>query len=159
MQKERIWAMRDDLIKHANLKAHECRIMSRAYSIWLTRLTPVNVLLVAGGALLSLVAGSSLLTGSGIITETHAGIMALFSAGFAIIHKSLNCDQHQAECRKLKNIYAGLAESYSDLNIIDDDSALKSKLDDLNTEYAHIVKNSTAEPYGAAVQRAQNELA
>jgi len=92
----------EKLLDFANKKEIYCRIRSRAYSLWLTRLTPVNIILVVGGAILSLIAGSSLLINQEFISNTEAGIMALISAGFGIVHKTLNCDHHQAECKKLK---------------------------------------------------------
>ena len=143
----------------AKEKEIKCRIKSKAYSIWLTALAPANLVLVVGGALLSLVAGSSLLIEQGLITKAEAGVMALASAGFAIIHKSLNCDHHQAECKKLKNFFSSMAESYDDLRLIEDEGKLKDKLEELNTEYNHILKNKTADPLNLAVRMAEKHYA
>jgi hypothetical protein len=87
----------DDLKQIAKEKSTECKVQSCAYSITLSSLVPANFVLVVGAALLSLVAGASILTKNELISELQAGIMALVSGGFTIIHSKLGCDQYQAE--------------------------------------------------------------
>jgi uncharacterized membrane protein YphA (DoxX/SURF4 family) len=118
----------EDLKKLAKEKEVKCLIQAKAYSIWLNWLMPANLLLVVGAALLSLVAGASLLIEQGNLTKECAGILALISTGFTLIHNKLNCDQHQAECKKLKSIYQGLSEEYENLQSESDINILKKKI-------------------------------
>ena len=145
----------DNLKKLAKEKEVKCLIQARAYSLWLNNLRPANLILVVGGALLSLVAGASLLIEQGALTKEVAGILALISAGFTIIHNKLNCDQHQAECKKLKSTYFGLSEDYANLQAEDDFNTLKEKLDNLNTERTHIIKQSDTQPSQSSLDKAK----
>jgi len=148
----------NELIAISESKARECRIKSRAYSIWLSSLVPANVVLVIGGALLSLIAGSSLLIEQNIISPTLAGFLAIISSAFAIIHTKLNCDQHQAECKKLRNIYKGLEEDYLNLKIVEDKEDLRERIEKLNSELSHIIKNAAADPSEKSLRKARNEV-
>jgi hypothetical protein len=103
----------EELKKFATNKSDECKIQSAALSKWLRTLTPANLIFVVGASLLSLVAGSSMLLDNGLIERMHAGLMALVSGGFTVIHSKLGCDEHQAECRRLESAYRGMAEDYS----------------------------------------------
>ena len=145
----------ENLKKLAKEKEVQCLIQARAYSLWLNNLKPANLILVVGGALLSLVAGASLLIEQGVLTKEFAGILALISAGFTIIHNKLNCDQHQAECKKLKNSYLGLSEEYANLQAEDDINELKARLNALNTERTLIIKQSDAEPSQSSLDEAK----
>ena len=142
----------------AQKKSLECKVKSQAYKNWLKTLQPANLIFVVGAALLSLIAGSSLLIDQEILKPHEAGIMALVSAGFTIIHSKLNCDQHQAECRKLKSQYEALSLSYADLDTVTDESEFKRKMSELNSEFAQIVKNTTAEPSEKAIKRAKDSI-
>lgn len=139
----------------AKEKEVQCLIQARAYSLWLSSLKPANLILVVGGALLSLVAGASLLIEQGVLTKEVAGVLALISASFTIIHSKLNCDEHQAECKKLKSVYQGLSEEYANLQTEGDVSILKKKLDALNSERTLIIKNSNAEPSQNSLDKAK----
>ncbi len=140
----------------AKEKEVKCLIQMRAYSKWLSWLMPFNLLLVVGAALLSLIAGASLLVEQGFITKECSGILALMSAGFTVIHNKLNCDQHQAECKKLKSIYQGLSEEYANLQSESDIDILKKKIDELNSERTKIIKSCNAEPYQKFLDKAKN---
>lgn len=139
----------------AQEKKSECDIKSQAYSITLTRLMPANLLLVVGAALLSLGAGSSLIIDQGIISKTSAGIMALVSSGFTVIHKTLKCDQYQSECKRLKNLYEGLSADYSNLEIEQELNTYKSKLEELNNEFSTVIKGATVDPIQGAINKAE----
>ena len=124
-----------------------CANDAKAYSLWLSVLFPANFLLVIGGALLALVAGTSLLVEQHILGKTTAGILALISSCFTIIHTKLDCDHHQAECRKVRAQYESLCEKYANLQPISDIEAFKRKLEALNEERAHIIGNNLARPW------------
>ena len=137
----------DNLKQIAKEKSRECKIQSSAYSKTLSTLAPANFIFVVGAALLSLVAGASILIENNLITKMQAGIMALVSGGFTIIHSKLGCDQYQAECKKLVSFYKGIAEDYSNLSIAMGDDDLKKNLTALNNELSSTIKNSSAFPF------------
>ena len=144
----------EELKALARDKEKKSRVRGEAYSIWLSTLTPANFMLVIGGSLLSLVAGASLLLHQGILSKEVAGLMALVSSAFTLIHNKLNCDQHQAECRKLRGIFRGMAEEYENLQSETDVDILKSKLDALNDARAQVLKTAGAEPSEKSLEKA-----
>ncbi|PHR92440.1 MAG: hypothetical protein COA69_08690 [Robiginitomaculum sp.] len=139
-------------------RAHECKIKAQAYKLWLQTLWPANIILVTGAALLSLIAGSSLLIKQNILDPRVAGILAIVSAAFTIVHTKLNCDQHQAECRKLKNQYSALANAYDELDVLTGEAEFKTKLTALNMELSQIIKSTTSEPSNKAMAKAKQQL-
>lgn len=142
----------------ADKKRIKCAIDAKAYSIWLSRLVPANMVLVVGGALLSLIAGASLLVEQGIISKQTAGVLALVSSGFTIIHNKLNCDQHQAECRRLKSLYEGLSEDYENLEAESDVEKFKSKLQALNNDRTQVKKGAGASPSLKSIAQAKKSF-
>lgn len=142
----------------ANRKRIECAIDAKAYSICLSQLAPANIVLVVGGALLSLIAGASLLVEQGLISKQTAGVLALVSSGFTIIHNKLNCAQYQAECRRLNSLYEGLSEDYSNLQIESDVEKLYSKLEALNKERAQVKKSAGASPSPKSIEQANESF-
>jgi len=147
-----------NLILMCDTKAQECNVKSRAYTIWLSSLVPTNIILVIGGSLFSLISGSSLLIQQSIITPFGAGILALISSAFALTHTKLNCDQHQSECKRLRNIYRGLEEEYLNLKIIRNEDELRDRLNTINNEFIFVLKSSGAEPSEKALNKAKKEL-
>lgn len=139
----------------ADKKRIECAVDAKAYSITLSQLAPANIVLVVGGALLALIAGTSLLVEQGIISKQTAGVLTLVSSGFTIIHNKLNCDQYQAECKRLRSLYEGLSEDYSNLQIEPDVKKLYSKLEALNTERAQVKKSAGAAPSPKRIEQAK----
>jgi|GEM_PF-3621077 hypothetical protein len=144
----------DDLKQMSEKKSRECKVQSSAFSISLGVLAPANFIFVVGAALLSLVAGASILIENQIIFNLQAGIMAIVSGGFTIIHSKLGCDQYQAECKKLVSYYKGIAEDYSNLSLIGDADELKKELDALNKELSKTIKNSSIFPFDWAIDLA-----
>ena len=58
----------------------------------------------------------AVIAGSAIFTSNYSlllGIGALVAALLTAIHKGLDCDTHQAECRRLVQAYRGLETRYS----------------------------------------------
>jgi hypothetical protein len=119
-------------------RVSECHVQSTTLRIWLSALSPANFLLVVGSALLSLVAGASILVKSGIISPLAAAILALISSALTLIHHVLGCDAHQAECRKLKALYDGLRIKYERMELESDASKLKRQIDQLDERRADI---------------------
>ena len=93
-------------------RARECRVEARALQLWLGSLIPANLVLVVGAGLLALLAGASALTDFGVISPKTAGLMAVTSSALTLVHNLLGCDPHQAECRRLRSAYDGLAARY-----------------------------------------------
>ena len=70
----------DGIKEAANSKRKECAILSHAYAATLAALAPANFILVVGAALLSLVAGATVLVEeNGIMTHLQAGVLTLVS--------------------------------------------------------------------------------
>jgi hypothetical protein len=100
---------------------------------WVTVLIP---------SLLGVLAGSGLFAKSDLKwlwfeTSTWIGIGTLLAAILAAIHKGLDCDAHQVECRRLVQEYRGLEVRYRTLaqietpNIVDELLTLDSELGEL----------------------------
>lgn len=139
----------------AEIKRLECAIDAKAFSIWLNTLIPANFILVVGAALLSLVAGTAMFVEDGFLTRQCAGTLAFISAAFTVIHNKLNCDQHQAECRRLKGVYQSLSEDYENLRIETDAEKFKSQLKQLNDQRGQIMKSSSTWPSAYSHERAR----
>ncbi len=145
----------DQLKQAAENKRKESRIMSRAYSATLAALTPANLILVVGAALLSLVAGATILIENNLLTKNQSGILALLSGAFTIVHSKLGCEQYQTECKKLLSFYRGISEDYSNLQVITDISEFKKSLSTLNDQLSTTIKNSSAQPFDWAITKAK----
>ena len=108
-----------DTISHLKLAAEEKRkenlILSLAYAKTLAWLIPANFILVVGAALLSLVAGATILTENKWLTKDVSGLLALVSGALTIVHSKLGCEQYQGECRKLSAFHRGMAADYGNL--------------------------------------------
>ena len=148
----------DALVSNAMANRKICELEATAYRIWLAQLVPANLILVVGAGLLSLVAGASLLVDQQIIDKTATGIMALMSSAFTLIHTRLGCDEHQAECRKLKSFYQGLAIDYANLETEMNPVELKTRLDSLNNSLAQTKRGSSAQPSTSSYAKARRLL-
>jgi hypothetical protein len=136
----------EELKQAAEAKWKECDAMSNAYAKTLSALFPANLIFVVGAALLSLIAGASLLVENDLLTKTGAGVLALVSGGLTIIHSKLECESYQAECRKLLGIYRGIAQDYKNLNVVDDVAKFKERLSAIDDRLSATLKTCTAWP-------------
>lgn len=86
--------------------------------IWLEKriglLSSLNWLTVLVPSLLALVAGSALFAGED--WSPFVAGAALFAAILSAIHKGLNCDTYQADCRRLLKAYRAHSVGYRTLN-------------------------------------------
>ncbi|MDX8399094.1 MAG: hypothetical protein R8K20_02455, partial [Gallionellaceae bacterium] len=86
--------------------------------IWLERrigqLSGLNWLTVLVPSLLAVAAGSALFAGDK--WGPFVAGAALFAAILSAIHKGLNCDTYQADCRRLLKAYRALSVSYRTLS-------------------------------------------
>ncbi|MDN5864799.1 MAG: hypothetical protein L0I62_06230 [Gammaproteobacteria bacterium] len=137
----------------AQARRRECLFLCEAYSNTIKALAPANWVLVVGAALLSLAAGTTILTKTTLITTTVAGILALISGALTIIHTKLGCDSYQAECKKLLSFYRGLAVDYDNLRFIPE-ADRPGRFSALNDQFSASVKHATASPFKWARRKA-----
>lgn len=120
----------------------ECNERADFFDSQLRLFSKTNWITVLVPSLLGVVAGSALFAESksillGIEATVWIGIGTLFAAILTAIHKGLDCDAHQEECRRLVQVYRGLEARYRTLaqiekpNIVDELLALDSELGEL----------------------------
>lgn len=148
----------DALVENATSNRELCELEATAYGLWLTQLVPANLILVVGAGLLSLAAGASVLVDQRIIGKTATGVMALVSAAFTLVHTRLGCDEHQAECKRLRSFYHGLAIDYANLETEFNPAEFKAKLDSLNHELSQIRKGTIAYPATSSYEEARSRI-
>jgi hypothetical protein len=115
----------------------ELRLFSKTN--WFTVLIP---------SLLGVLAGSSLLVESnsiflGIKVSTLIGLGTLLAACLTAIHKGLDCDAYQAECRRLVQEYRNLEIRYRTLAQIETPSIIEELLA-LDSELGELRQSQTA---------------
>ena len=98
---------------------------------WITVLIP---------SLLGVTAGSAFFASS---TSPFLGIAALVAALLTAIHKGLDCDAHQAECRRLIQSYRELETRYRTLAQIEKIDVVAELLD-LDDQLAELRSSQTA---------------
>jgi hypothetical protein len=144
----------DRAISIADARERECRIQARAYRSVLSKLAPANWLLVGGAALLSTVAGATIVT----TTAPHylPASLALLSAAFTVTHKGLNCDVYQDECKRLRSAYDALACRYRSLELVESAADLQRDLRELDASQAKLRAEASVVPPDWALWRAEN---
>jgi hypothetical protein len=148
----------DQLKQAAERKRRESTVMSKAYATTLSTLVPANFVLVVGAALLSLVAGATILLENHVITKTQSGLLALMSGALTIIHSKLGCEQYQAGCKKLVSFYRGIAEDYANLQLLDDVDDFRNRLFALNDQLSAVVKSSPDLPFDWTITNAKKRV-
>ena len=144
----------DDLKSYIAERVKLCDAKGRAYAIWLGRLTPANLLFVVGAALLSLVAGASILQDFDWLTEDQAAIAAFLSSAFTLIHTKLKCDPHQEECRRLRAQYDAMKLRYESIYHERDMAVAERRLFELDEQLAQIVQTAQSWPSDRAEGKA-----
>ena len=101
--------------KECNQKAlyFESRLRFFSRTNWITVIVP---------SLLGVIAGSALFSTTNPI---WLGIGTLIAALLTATHKGLDCDSHQAECRRLVQAYRGLETRYRTISDIKSDTTCK----------------------------------
>lgn len=145
----------EQLKAEASRRQLENLALSRAYETTLRWLTPANFVLVVGAAILSLVAGASILIEASFITRIQSGILALISGALTIVHSKLGCEQYQSECKKLLSFHRGIASDYENLLSLDETDDLKKRILALNDQVSAVLKSTTALPFAKALERAR----
>ena len=131
----------------AEARRAENLLLSEAYSKTLAMLMPANLILVVGAALLSLVAGASVLSENGLLTNDQSGVLALISGALTVIHSKMGCDQYQAECRKLLSFHRGVSEDYNNMATIDNIDEFRKQFTAINDQVSATLKTTSALPY------------
>lgn len=148
-----------DEIAHADLQAiadvreRECLTEATAYRMWLQFLSWGNLITIGLPAVFSAIAGATLLNDGDAFQKHVAAGAALASSVLVVIHKSLNCDTHQAECRLLHQRFSGLAVRYRTL-LDFQEGELRQELLRLDEQLAEIRENMTAFPPTSIMSRA-----
>src|SRR5215470_9129265 len=149
----------DELKQGAKVRRRESVDMARAYSATLSALVPANFILVVGAALLSLVAGATILVETHLVSKITSGVLALVSSAFTIIHSRLGCEQYQAECKKLVSFYRGMAEDYGNLQFVADAEEFRKRFFALNDQLSAAAKSASAWPFDWASAKAKKNAA
>ena len=145
----------DQLQTQVTRKREENLVLARAYQMTLSWLMPANFVLVVGAAILSLVAGATILIENSLLTNTQSGILALISGAFTIVHSKLGCEQYQAECKKLLSFHRGVAADYENLLTVTEVEELKKRVEALNSQVSATLKSTTALPFERALEKAR----
>lgn len=148
----------EQLTAEAKRKRDENLILSRAYQKTLSWLMPANFLLVVGAAILSLIAGATILIEHSFLTKVQSGILALISGAFTIVHSKLGCEQYQGECKKLLSFHRGIASDYENLLSISDVEDLRKRMTALNDQVSSVLKSTTAMPFDSAFNSAKKQI-
>jgi hypothetical protein len=116
-------------------------------------LAPANWLLVAGAALLSTVAGATIVTTT--VPHYVPALLALSSAAFTVTHKGLNCEIYQVECKRLGSAYDALACRYRSLELLEEHADFHRDLRALDAWQATLRADADVTPPDWALQRAE----
>ncbi len=126
--------MSEDNQAIAGNRESECRERANFFEARLRFFSKTNWITLLVPSLLGVLAGSAL---SPNISSKWLGLGALTAAILTAIHKGLDCDAHQAECRRLVQAYRGFEVRYRTLNqikidsIVDELRALEGELAEL----------------------------
>ena len=101
--------MSDQIMEIAAKRQQECNQRASYFDSRLRFFSKTNWITIIVPSLLGVVAGSALFTESKSI---WLGIGTLAAAILTAIHKGLDCDAHQEECRRLVQAYRGLETRY-----------------------------------------------
>ncbi len=153
----------EDVVKTARNREHECHVEVQAFKKRLGLLFWANWLTVVAPALLSIIAGTTVLADlmlavddeTEIYWKLWTGLAALASALLVAVHKALNCDRYQVECSRLVCAYNGLSAKYRTLHEVGSRDPLE-RLSELEASLATIRETAYAdvpERYRAAARQ------
>jgi len=108
--------MQPDIQKIAGEREEECRLRAGFFESRLRIFSKANWITVLVPSLLGVVAGSAIFADD---NSLWLGIAALMAALLTAIHKGLNCDAHQQECRRLVQEYSSLELRYRTLRQVE----------------------------------------
>lgn len=152
---------RDQLLLVFEKRERQCRMESRAYQLWLDRITPLKWISVGGGTVLSALAGATVLAQPvlfGSYWSVIGGVLALVSSILTGLHTALKCDAHQAECHRLIQLFASMeaaAQSAPALSAAELPVAWK----ELESRFQEAIAKATASPPAWCRRKVESEMA
>ena len=124
----------------AGSRKSECRERANFFEGRLRFFSKTNWITILVPSLLGVLAGSAF---SPDISPMWSGGGALIAAILTVIHKGLDCDAHEAECRRLVQEYRSLEVRYRTLNQIKTEN-IAEELRTLDSELADLRKSQSA---------------
>ena len=135
----------------------ECWIERRAFEQWLGVLTPLKWGVIVCTVSLSAVGGAPLLhQWLGERWVEIGGACALLAAVLTGLHTGLRCEEHQAECRHLIQIYTALERDYQRAQTLPP-AAMAAELERLDTRLREDTIRAKAAPPVRYRERAAQE--
>ena len=147
--------MTEDVREVCARREAECRLGSYAYNRRLKLFGYTSWITVVVPSLLGVTAGSALFA-----TDNWAplvGAAALVAGLLTAIHKGLDCDAYQAECRRLIQAYNGVATRYRTLHEVQTDSSFNHFLE-LEERLAELKEGATAKLPPGYEERVKEEM-
>ena|ERR1700682_399362 len=139
-------------------RERQCRTEHRAYGRWLALLTPLRWFTVAGGTILSALAGATIFGKLfGEQWPIYAGVFSLAASILTGLHAALNCDAHQAECRRLIQLYQSLETGFQAARALPA-SELPQRLEELEKKFEEAKLKATATPPAHFREQAEREV-
>lgn len=142
------------------LRERQCRIEQRAYGRWLGILTPLRWFTVAGGIILSALAGATVLGKPQLFGDqwpVYGGVLALVASILTGLHTVLHCDTHQAECRRLVQLYESLEAGFQGARARPE-SEMPRYVEELEAKFAEAKAKAAAAPPRSFRERAEREV-
>jgi hypothetical protein len=123
----------------------QCRIERRALERWLHPLTLLKWGTVILGTILAAVAGATALVGIWFPGqwEVITAICALTASILTGLHTALKCEAHQAECRRLIQVYKSLEAAYQAAQVVPLAQRL-NRLEALEARFEEALTKATA---------------
>lgn len=143
-----------------NRREYELTVEQRAFEIWLGLLEPFGAFSKGCGIVLPLLAGFTLLSQPEFLGENWepiSGCLSLLAAMLTGIHTGLECDDHQAECRRLIKMLRSLVEGYQAAKATDKDE-LQARFDCLEIRLKGFRESSDIRPARWCIQQAKKNL-
>jgi len=132
----------------------------RACGRWLAVLTPLRWFTVAGGTILSALAGATVFSKPVFLGDrwpVYAGVFALLASILTGLHTALHCDAHQAECRRLIQLYQSLEANYQGAQALPAPE-IAQRLKQLEAKFEEAKLKATACPPAYFRERAEREV-
>jgi len=133
----------------------ECKVESYAFTKRLKLFGYTNLITVIVPSLLAVSAGSAFFATDD--WKLFIGITVLIGALLTAIHKGLDCDAYQTECRRLIQAYNGLAARYRTLHEVQKEHWLDDFLE-LENRLAELREGATAKLPPGYQEKVKKEL-
>ena len=149
----------EQILEFATKRSIECMIERRALEIWLVTLKPANWITILMPALLSVLAGGTILSEPTLLgpnVKLFAGVCALAASLLTTVHKALDCDAHQAECDRLRRAFGALETEYDNIRVCQPED-LAAKIERANQRMEQLRESAAARPPDRYRRKAKRE--